>query len=640
MAQDRSSSPVPPVEDSNICAGRLRDLARSAIPQELAAALGEADRDRAYSAALAATTAAIAAGIAPQEPAATAARRARDDPREAVCAALRASGIDSAPAAAAGELANALATSDDDEDKQAERAASRAQEWRKNGEDKLRAEVRKLRSANPSRLKQWDVGNYFDKSGLPEWLKNGDTAGINNDLALAWVGLAENAAETKASSRLRDFLTAKKNRNNTRNGFPHNAKNESAALAGATGAPLLPEDLQMGNPRPEKGAAAPRLPTGRQKAPAPQECLAEIHASRDIIFQVFARHGAEPKPSANGGYRARFCPECKSERQNAKDPVVLIGDNPTTGRWTWTCQHCHQLGTCVATGDAVEAEKRFRGLGSSPLERKDFRALVNELVGGASAAERSAVAIAPAPQGKKQKTGNSRREWIREILDSGILLSPELLCLLVAASETKCPGNYLDFAALVVKRTGMLPDTARAIARRWHQRDSSFFDRLCGKIGDRERHYFLLDAAGQKVFSPGVRAAEAMLFRCIRGEGKKRAQVAAVTELARIGKCSGITVLRWFGALKEAGIFVGEVVTLADRGRGNGPVVGLQRKLFADDSPAAGALRRIAGAIRDAWKGMVDEVGRRVRWGLRRFIDTVKSLSGAPSAESRSAGGG
>ena len=499
----------------------------------------------------------------------------------------------------------------------------------------MRAEVRKLRSANPSRLKELDGGNYFAKSGLPEWLKNGDTAGINNDLALAWVGLAEKAAETKASSRLRDFLTAKKNRNNTRNGFPHNAKNESAALAGATGATLLPEDLQMGNPRPEKGAAAPRLPTGRQMGG--RECrplkgyFLVIHRSRDTILRVFARHGAEPKPSANGGYRAPFCPGCKSERQNAKDSVVLIGDNPATGRWTWTCLYCQKRGIHRATGDAVEAEQRFRG-GLAKPSGAEFCAMVKELAGGTPVAERAAVEMASAPQGKKQKTGNSRREWIRGILASGIPLSPELLCLLVAASETKCPGNYLDFAALVVKRTGILPDTARNIARRWHRRDQFFFDGLSTRLGDPERHYFLQDADKNKVFSPGVRAAHAMFFYCIRGEGKKRPQISAVSELAKMAKCAEITVLRCFRVLKEAGIFIGEVVSRADRGCGNGPVVGLQRKLFADDS--------LARDIREAWKGQVDEVGRRVRWGMKRFIETVKSLAGSPSALSRSAGGG
>ena len=367
--------------------------------------------------------------------------------------------------------------------------------------------------------------------------------------------------------------------------------------------------------------------------------LKVIHASRDVILQVFARHGADPK-SGGEVSRARFCPECRHTRKNEKSRVVVIGFNPATRRWTWTCQHCHERGTSFATGDAVEAEKRFRGLGSGPLEGGDFQALVNELAGGASATERSAVAIAPAYPDKKQKTGNSRREWIRWIIASGIPLPLELLCLLVAASETRCPGNYLEFAALVVRRTGMLPDTARAIARRWHRRDLLFFEGLYGKLGDAERWYFLRDAAGRGVFSPGVSATAAMLFTCIRGEGKKRGRVAAVSELARMANCSEDTVLSWFKMLKAAGIFVGEVVTLADRGRGNGPVVGLQRKLFAEDSPALGALRRMAVAVRDAWKGLVDEVGRRVRWGLKRFIDTVKSLAGAPSAKSRSAGGG
>ena len=232
MAQDRSSSPVPPVEDSNSCAGRLRDLARSAILQELAAALGEAERGCAYSAAIATATAAIAAEV------------------------------DSALAAVAGELANAPAASDDDEDEQAERAASRAQEWREKfargewkrpaseksqllqnlrdvlaagrdrGEEKLRAEVRDLRSANPSLLKRLDLVNYFARSGLPEWLDNGDRAGING-FALAWLPFAEKAADTKASDSLRKFLEAKPDIYGAHNDFPHNARNKPVAPARA-----------------------------------------------------------------------------------------------------------------------------------------------------------------------------------------------------------------------------------------------------------------------------------------------------------------------------------------------------------------------------------------------------------------------
>ena len=364
--------------------------------------------------------------------------------------------------------------------------------------------------------------------------------------------------------------------------------------------------------------------------------LKVIHASRDIMLRVFARHGADPK-SGGEVSRARFCPECQHTRRDEKSRVVVIGFNPAKRRWTWTCQNCHERGTSFATGDAVEAEKRFRGLGSGPLRGKGFQALVNELASGASAAERSVVAIAPAT-GKKRL---GRREWIQWlILFCRFLLPPEMLCLLVAASEARCPGTYLEFAALVVKRTGMRPNTARNIARRWHRRYQFFFEELMDKRSDKDRHHFLLAACKKKVFSPGVRAAEAMLFRCIRGEGKKRPQIAAVAELARMAKCSAITVLRCFYLFKMVGIFVGEVVTLADRGRGNGPVVGLQRNLLTEDSPATDALRRMDEAIRDAWKGLADEVGRRVRWGMKRFIDTVKSLSGAPSAESRSAGGG
>ena len=368
--------------------------------------------------------------------------------------------------------------------------------------------------------------------------------------------------------------------------------------------------------------------------------LSAIHASRDAIYRVFARHGADPKPQ-DDMFRAIFCPECQSERRNQKSRVVVIGFNPATRRWTWTCQRCHQPGTRIATGDAVEAEKRFRGLGAGKLRAADFTALVHEVAGDVSAADCSTIAVTPARPNKKQAIVNSRREWIRWIITfCHFLLPPEALCLLVAASEVRCPGTYLEFAALVVKRTGMHPNTARAIVRRWHRRYPFFFEELMDKRSDADRHHFLLAACKKKVFSPGIRAVEAMLFRCIRGEGKKRPQIAAVSELAKMARCHGKTVLRWFGALKAAGIFIGEVEPPSDRRRGKSPVVGLQRNLFTDDSPATGAQHRMAEAIRDAWKGLVDEVGRRVRWGLKRFIDTVKSLSGAPSAESRSAGGG
>ena len=98
---------------------------------------------------------------------------------------------------------------------------------------------------------------------------------------------------------------------------------------------------------------------------------------------IFARHGADPQ--GDSIIRARFCPECQSTRQNQKTRSVTISCNPSTGRWTWTCQHCHSPGTRHATGDAIEAEKRFRGI-RGELVGRDFVALAEELAGGAAPA--------------------------------------------------------------------------------------------------------------------------------------------------------------------------------------------------------------------------------------------------------------
>ena len=124
MAQDGFSL-VPPMADGDIFPARLRDLARAAIRRARPAAPW-ADKGDAYSAALATATLAVAANIAPQKPATAAARISMGEPRAAVCATLGTS----APVAAAGELANALADSGADEEKQAERIASHAREWR------------------------------------------------------------------------------------------------------------------------------------------------------------------------------------------------------------------------------------------------------------------------------------------------------------------------------------------------------------------------------------------------------------------------------------------------------------------------------------------------------------------------------
>ena len=353
--------------------------------------------------------------------------------------------------------------------------------------------------------------------------------------------------------------------------------------------------------------------------------VAVVHNSRTIIRDVFARQGADPQ--GDSIIRARFCPECQAHRQNEKSRPVVIGYNRTTRRWTWTCQHCHAPGTRHATGDAIEAEKRFRGI-RGELGGRDFVALVEELAGGAAPAERSGIALQPtSPNPSDGSFQQLRWLWERAIVRLRLPLPPEFICLLVAACAPKCPNMPLAFAALCAE-AGVERDTARRIAWRWMSRDAKIFEKLSDAPTDRERHRAILDAARDKVFLPGVRAVAAMLYFCVRGAGSKKKQVVAVSLLAREAKCSAVTVLRWFGMLQDAGIFTGGVIPLADRAGGSGPVVGLQRKLFSHDSPAFIGLKRLAASIRKCWEGLVDSVGRRARWGLKRFTDAIKSLAG------------
>ena len=365
----------------------------------------------------------------------------------------------------------------------------------------------------------------------------------------------------------------------------------------------------------------------QQRKPGSNSAVAIVHNSRTIMRDIFARHGADPQ--GDSVIRARFCPECRSTRQNQKTRSVTISCNPSTGRWTWTCQHCHSPGTRHATGDAIEAEKRFRGI-RGELVGRDFVALAEELAGGAAPAERLGISLRPTLPDPTASTGaiqQFRWPFERGIIRLGMPFPPEFICMLVAACAPQCPNTPLAFAALCAE-AGVDRDTARRTAWRWFSRDPKIFEKLADAQSDRERHRVLLNAARDKVFLPGVRAVAAILYYCVRGAGSKKKQVVSVSLLAREAKCSTVTVLRWFRMLKDAGIFTGDVIPLADRSRGNGPVVGLQRKLLSHDSPAFIGMKRIAARIRKSWEGLVDSLGRRVRWGLKRFTDTIKFLSG------------
>ena len=365
----------------------------------------------------------------------------------------------------------------------------------------------------------------------------------------------------------------------------------------------------------------------QQRKPGSNPAVAVVHNSRTIMRDVFARQGADPQ--GDSVIRARFCPECQSTRRKQKNRPVVISRNPSTGRWTWTCQHCHVAGTRTATGDAIEAEKRFRGI-RGELGGRDFVALAEELAGGAAPAERSGISLSPTLPDPTASTGaiqQFRWQWERRILFLLLPLPPEFVCMLVAACMPQFPNDPLAFAALCVE-FGVKRDTARRIAHRWFSRDPKIFEKLSGAQSDRERHRVLLNAARDKVFLPGVRAAAAMLYYCVRGAGSKKKPIVSVSLLAREAKCCAATVHRWFEMLKDARIFTGDVIPLADRASGNGPVVGLQRKLLSPDSPALIGMKRIAADIRKSWEGLVDSLGRRVRWGLKRFTDTIKSLSG------------
>ena len=172
---------VPPEADGDIFAPRLAALARAAIRRARRSAPW-ADRGDAYSAALATAALAVAAEIAAQKPA-TAAARIVGEPRAAVCAALEISGIDSALAAAAGELANALADSGDNEEKQAEHAASRSREWRgkfargewKTPEPEKWPPLRILQDDPTAVIR--DYGGGADDGESPPWIDAGECRG-------------------------------------------------------------------------------------------------------------------------------------------------------------------------------------------------------------------------------------------------------------------------------------------------------------------------------------------------------------------------------------------------------------------------------------------------------------------------------
>ena len=354
-----------------------------------------------------------------------------------------------------------------------------------------------------------------------------------------------------------------------------------------------------------------------------------IHRSLPALCAVFERHGSKTRTD-QGIASAHFCPDCDSKQRgkNARF-CVTMGYNRTTNRCTWTCQKCHNKGNNVSCGDAMEAEGRFQGR-CGPWSGPDFLALVDKVAEIAGISNRSVTEMYVAPSHPQALSFQYRWAWERAILSVRMPLSAEFICLLVAACVRQCPETPLEFARMAAQY-GVKPDTARRIARRWHGKDSCIFKNLSAALTDRERHTVLLAVASNGVFSAGVAVAAAMLYHCIRDKSNDKGQFVSVYLLSCRGKYSESTVFRWFDKLQRVGIFSGKIVSKSKRQRGNGPVIEYRRNLFLNGSPNLAALRSTAESIRKDWEEMVDRVGRRVRWSLKRFVESLSKAQAPPS---------
>ena len=512
----------------------------------------------------------------------------------------------------------------------------------------FRALVRALREVPP------EFYDYiFDNGGLLEFLADGNLAKIDARFVDFWVGRAaegtkafemeltdaEKAEWESALASLRVFLLEK----GARNGFPRNPENldmESAGLRKRAsergGECVARKEVALGAEGEAASSQVDGLPAERRGETSRRRNkernnphIKEIRASERVIWDVFARYGAKPK-YVDGTIRALFCPMCISTIKGKKGQKFVVEIGPYRARYVWTCHRCHKRGTTMATGDAIEAEMRFQG-----APRSDFLTVFNQLAGGIVVPARSAVMQASASPDETHRGDNSRQGRMRCAVASGIQLSHEARCLAVIVSEPTCPGTFRELVALVVDRTGMLPNTVRGIFRRWrreyskqyHKNDEkAFFKDLSDKLSDAARYHFLHDAAGKGVFSSCTGAAVAMLYVSIRNAGEETWE-AAVSFLAKNGNCSTRTVIRCLNMFINAGIFFGKVINRTDRGRGNGPKIKFQWQPFTNDDQGLSALKCRAAGIQKKWEGVKDVLGRDRRWGLKRFIDTVKSLS-------------
>ena len=183
-------------------------------------------------------------------------------------------------------------------------------------------EVRDLRAANPPNL-----ANFFAKSGLPEFLDDGDTAGINM-LALAWLQGAEKAG-AKPSAALCEFVQAESDRND----FLRDAKKERAALAGAADATLNPAELRKRAVEWEKIYEAHDVRDPECAAAAAGVMCALNDRARQITMTRSVLMGGDDRTRMTGAEL-----ECL---RDYRGEIIAAADNPPQGY----CKQCEEWRT-------------------------------------------------------------------------------------------------------------------------------------------------------------------------------------------------------------------------------------------------------------------------------------------------------
>ena len=504
--------------------------------------------------------------------------------------------------------------------------------------------------------------DIFDNGGLLEFLADGNLAKIDARIVDFWVdraaegtkafemGLtdAEKAEWESALSSLREFLLEE----GARNGFPRNPANLDMNSAGKRKRANKRKSVgkrgsecvarKKVDPGAEGEAASSQvdgLPAkgGQQikNAKKKSDFIAikvkdDIHRSMPALRSVFEWHGSKTRIVGDVVY-AHFCPDCDSKQRgkNAR-PCVTMGYNHKTNRCTWTCQKCREKGINNPCGDAMEAEARFQGRGHGPFVGSAFWELIGTVAEIAGIPNISAIQQKLVPPHPQALSFQYRWSWERAILRVRMPLPAEFICMLFAACVPQCPETPLEFAREATKY-GVKHDTARRIAWRWRRKGSYIFKNLSNALTEPERHKVLLAAADNGVFSPWVAVAAAMLYYCLRDEGKSIEYRVSVYLLSCRGKYSESTVLRCLDRLGCAEIFSWEFVSKSKRQRGNGPVIECRRNLFLNGSPNLAALRSAAESIRKDWEEMVDRVGRRMRWSLKRFVESLSKAQAPPS---------